>query len=93
MVAEAKYRNYELVYCEMLYSPRWQGDRYSVLGVEPVLNRIDKTGFLVRKSVFPGFPDKPDRDVSCAADGLLIERLVKAGVRHGKVKDILAVHN
>jgi GT2 family glycosyltransferase len=91
MLDAAYERDLELVYCEMLYNPRWPGDKYGLLGVEPKLNRIDKTGFLIRHDKFYGFPDKGVG--YCAADGLLIERLVAEGIKHGRVDSCLAVHN
>lgn len=88
MLKAADLNNWDLVYCEMLHS--FRGSKYAVLGTEARLNRIDKTGFLVKRELFPGFPDKTGGD--CAADGLLIERLVRSGIRHGKVDSCLVVH-
>jgi hypothetical protein len=90
MVQAAESRDLQLVYCDMLFDGRRMGGRYGVLNVQPQLNHIDKTGFLVRRDVFDGFHEK---DASPAADGYFIEEMLRRGIRHGKVQDVLAVHN
>jgi glycosyltransferase involved in cell wall biosynthesis len=90
LVAKADALDWELIYCEMLYNPRSPLDIHRVLGVQPKLNHIDKTGFLVRREVFTGFEAK---DRTPAADGEMIEELVRRGVSHGKHHGTLAVHN
>jgi glycosyltransferase involved in cell wall biosynthesis len=93
MLKAAHERELDLAYCEMLYSPRWPGDKYRLLGVEPRLNKIDKTGWLIRRSKFYGFPDKGEGQY-CAADGMLIERLVAdPSIKHGFVDSCLVVHS
>ena len=79
----------DLVYCDIFYDKRLNGIGYSVLNVAPHIGQIDKTGFIVRRSAFHGFPPHP----SDFRDGALIEDLVARGVRHGKVNDIMAVHS
>jgi hypothetical protein len=90
MVQEAESRDLQLVYCDMLFDGRRMGGKYGVLNVQPQLNHIDKTGFLVRRDVFDGFKEK---DSSSAADGYFIEEMLSRGIRHGKLSDVLAVHN
>jgi glycosyltransferase involved in cell wall biosynthesis len=92
LLAAAANNNWQLVYCDMLYDRRISG-RYSKLEVEPHENAIDKTGFLVHRDVWIGFPDKPHVPQASACDGMMAAELVKRGVRHGKVSEILAVHN
>lgn len=80
------------VYCDMIYDPRLKGD-YSVVDVRPVVNNVDKGGFLVRRDLFlevGGFPDK-ENGVVC--DGLFVEELVRRGVRGVKAAGVLWVHN
>jgi hypothetical protein len=92
MLKAAREQNLDLVYADQLYNGRWEAEPYHLMGVEPRLNKIDKTGFLLRRSKFYGFPDKTDGG-PCAADGLLIDRLVNSGIRHGYAPGILSVHN
>jgi hypothetical protein len=92
MVAEAEAKELQLVYCEMVYNPRLDGQKYHLLNVRAQLNWIDKTGFLVRRDVFAmnGFKAK---DITPAADGYFIDDIVRQGIRHGRYDGILAVHN
>ena len=83
---------WQLVYCDMVYDRRI-GGRYSVLNVEPRLDHIDKTGFLLNRGWWIGFPDKPSRPGPCAADGMMIDRIMATRIRHGKVPEVLVVHN
>ena len=93
MLAKARTHSLKLVYCEMLYDRRI-GGIYSPLDVQPVPCRIDKTGFMLRRDVWIGFPNKPtEGPASSICDGLMIHDLVTRGVRHAKVEEILCVHN
>ena len=83
-------RSADLIYCNMvwdghIYGP---GDECIALVTAPIIGKIDKTCFLIRRSVFPGFPPF-DRDPRCA-DGQMIEQVVCAGVSVKKV-DIFGV--
>ncbi len=82
---------WDLVYCNMLYDARFNGNCYAPVNVQPRINSIDKTGFILARKWFDGFPGKSDGP--CKADGELIESLLARGIRHGKVNDILMVHN
>jgi len=103
MLCEAERKGWELVYCDMLRNDDSidgrkitgaQGDYYFKWDVAPHVGGIDKTGFLVRRDRFTGFPKKnTDVPGPCAADGELVAALVKCGVRHGKAAGILVVHN
>jgi glycosyltransferase involved in cell wall biosynthesis len=79
----------DLTYCDMVYDPRG-GTEYRAVTVEPVMNLIDKGGFLIRRKKFQPFPWQ---ESLIYADGMLIERLVAEGVSHKKVPGILWVHN
>jgi glycosyltransferase involved in cell wall biosynthesis len=92
MLKAAWEQSLEMVFCEMVYNGRWPSESYHLMGTAPCLNHIDKTGFLIRRDKFYGFPDKGEGGY-CAADGLLIDRLVREGIKHNKVHGILAVHN
>jgi hypothetical protein len=92
MLKAAREQNLDLVYADQIYNGRWESEPYHLMGVQAKLNSIDKTGFLLKRSLFLGFPDKGDGG-SCAADGLLIDRLVNQGIRHGYAPGILSVHN
>ena len=92
MLDYAEKRGLDFVYCDCLYDPRRTG-KYDVMYVEPRVCSIDKTCLLVKRKVFTGFPGKPPRNESSAADGLLAESLVARGLRHGKAPGILVVHN
>ncbi len=92
MLAAEERNQWDLVYCNMLYDARFNGQYYAPVNVQPIVNSIDKTGFILRRSWFEGFPGKV-KDGPCKADGELIESLLKRGIRHGKVPDVLVVHN
>ena len=91
LLKAARNNNLDLAYCNMIIDPRYFG-MYWMLDVVAQLNCIDKTGFILRKSKFTRFPGAlSTRFVD--TDGRLISELVRQGIRHGKVKDILVVHN
>lgn len=92
MLEAAERNNWDLVYCNMVYDARYNGSHYSVVNVLPKVNCIDKTGFILKRSWFEGFPGKV-KSGPCKADGELIESLVARGIRHGKVPDVMVVHN
>lgn len=54
-------------------------------------SKIDKTSFILRREQFRGFPDKHDRYE--LADGMMIERLVKAKVSRRRLAEVLVFHN
>ncbi len=83
----------DLIYCDMA----WGGPAlpYRILDVQPRCCEIDKTGFLVRREWFQkvgGF-GQANEALPSVADGELVEKLVAAGARHGKVAELLATHN
>ena len=92
LLKAAREFDFQLVFCDMLYDRRI-GGRYSVLDVQPVSCAIDKTGFLIRRDVWIGFPTKPTELRSSCADGEMIAEVVRRGARHGKVQECLVVHN
>jgi hypothetical protein len=63
--------------------------------VKPALGYIDKTCYIVKREVFEsigGFPPGEDGD-DWAADWWLVEKLIALGVSHGKLTQLLVVHN
>jgi glycosyltransferase involved in cell wall biosynthesis len=80
----------DLIYCNCIYNGN--GCHYAPMEVEPVCGRIDKGGFLVRRSKFPEFTDGTPGTIR-AADGWMIERLVRSGIQHHKVPGYLWIHN
>lgn len=92
MLARARESRLDLVYCDMLYDRRI-GGKYSVLNVQPVSCAIDKTGFMIARTSWIGFPTKPTELRSSCADGEMIAEVVARGARHGKVEEVLVVHN
>jgi len=92
-LARARLNNWSLVWPEMLYDPRLHG-RYEKLDARACVGGIDKTGFLIRRDAWIGFPSKPtDYSRSSCADGEMIAELVGRGVAHGKIDEIMVVHN
>lgn len=79
----------DLVYCDMVYDPRMSRE-YKTIKVHPIEGKIDKGGFLVRRSKFRPFPWELSVQT---ADGLLIERLIEDGLSHAKAPGVLWVHN
>jgi hypothetical protein len=88
-------RSEDLVYCDCVYDPR-STDRmhpvthYRVVAVVPKLGIMDKGGFIVRRNRWNGFPWQEN---VTGADGLAIEKLLKARISQFKVAGVLWVHN
>jgi len=92
MMDAARANDWELVYCDMLYDERSLYGAYSVFPVDPWPCSIDKTCFILKRERFIPFPGKVPGGAS-ASDGLLVQQLVKDGIRHGKAPGVLVVHN
>ena len=90
MLALARAQDLGLVYCEMVYDRRGHGT-YRVLSTYPCYGRIDKTGFMIRRDAWIGFIGKCERPDD--SDGVMIDELMRRGVKYGKVEEILVVHN
>ena len=93
LIEAGEKNGWDLVFCDTVYDRRAFGDHYDVLRTEPCVGKIDKTGFILRRSRFTGFPGKVSVPGPCCADGFLIEALVAAGCPLGKVCSVLVVHN
>ena len=88
MLRAAEANQWDLVYCDFVAG--------SALGhwtmqSSPRLCCIDKTCFILKREWFRGFPATAENYPQ--ADGLMIEDLVKRGIRHGRVPEVLCVHN
>lgn len=93
LLAAAQKHKWKFIYCDMVYDRRLRG-KYAELDVGPWRGAIDKTGFLLHRSAWIGFPHKPtDRVRASTCDGDMAYELTMRGVNHGKVHEILVVHN
>lgn len=103
MLRAAMEKSWDLVYCDALFDPRgpsigdhpvsgiWQGRHFILRGL-PIMNHIDKGGFIVRRSLFSsigGFPGKTG--LRCAADGCFVETAA-AQCAHGRVPEVMWFH-
>ncbi len=87
---DAAIRNaWDLVYCDLVAGG---AGGHWLLEAHPRLCQIDKTNFILRRTCFTGFHNSHG-DAYPQADGAMIEQLVRDGVTHGRVSQILAVHN
>lgn len=91
----AEQTNADMVYCDMLYDPRYNRFCYDVMTTAPALYFIDKTGFIVKKEwlekvPFPGKAPVPSRTPS---DGLFIDEIVRQGAKCEKAPGVMIVHN
>lgn len=82
--------NLEFVYCDIVIG-RPDIAHYA-LNVTPVGCSIDKCCFIFKREWMP--PEWPGKRVSYGvADGDLVNHLVNSGIRHGKLPQLLCVHN
>lgn len=91
MLKAATENNWDLVYCNRGDDPRHCGGNYAVVVQYPQLGYIDKTGFIIRRTWFTGFPGICPG--WCSADWLLIEDVIKRGISHGHIDQLLLFHN
>ena len=94
LLRHAKRFKLDLVYCDMIYDDRVFGS-YEVMRVQPMIDHIDKGGFLIKRERFRGFeaPTRENKDIPSFADGQMIEDLRKRGISYGKICEVLWVHN
>lgn len=89
MLAHAEQHDLDLVYSNIVMGgPK----EHQPMICHPKPCCIDKTNFLLKRAWFNGFERKTGDDYPCA-DGLMIESLVKRGIRHGGLEQMLVVHN
>ena len=90
MLKKADSDDLQFVYCNVVLGT--PTGTYYALDCQPWACAIDKTNFLVKREWFPSeWPGKVE--VYGMADGVLVNELVAKGIRHGKVNEILVVHN
>ncbi len=92
--AERMIRAAEATHCDLLYSDfihETPSHKYIAMESESRVYKIDKTSFILRRESFIGFPDKKTHYE--IADGLMIERLVAAGITRKHVPEVLCAHN
>lgn len=89
MTKEMTGRGLDLGYCDFVYDPRLSG-KYETHTVIAKFGKIDKGGFVLKKNNFIPFPDK---HCTSSSDGLLIEQLVSRGITHGRIDQVLFIHN
>ena len=92
--AERMLRAAEICHCDLVYSDFVLGTperKYVTMESQPRQTKIDKTSFILRRSLFTGFPDKAVRYEQ--ADGMMVERLVLSGTSRRRVAECLVFHN
>ena len=95
MYAAAMYTPADFVMCHMVYDDRCGHGRYTAIPQKPERFWCDKTGFIIRKDKFPGFPNvklSGSRE-AMSADGEMAELLVAQGVNWKVIPDVLVVHS
>lgn len=80
--------HWELVYCDIVMG---NSREHHLLEAVPRVCQIDKTSFMLKRPWFTGFSHEPVDYPK--ADGLMIEDLVARGISHGRVPEVLVVHN
>lgn len=88
LIALGEEQNLGFVYCDLVWG---RNGVHTMLDCYPQKCSIDKTNFIIRRKYMTEFPDKIEGYEQ--ADGAFIEQLVKTNLRHGKVPQLLAVHN
>jgi len=78
-----------LIYSDCVFDGH--GRIYAHWDAKPELGCIDKGGFLIKASVFPGFNAVPQGE--CGADGWMIDQVVAAGASLKKIAGMPWVHN
>lgn len=88
MLKAARDNDWDMVYCDIVMGG---AQCHRVLGAKPSRCNIDKTNFMVRRDWFDAFDSKlTDYQQS---DGIFVEKLVGRGIRHGRLAEVLCVHN
>ena len=83
----------DVVFCDMVMR-KYLVQRRSLVNTLPKAGHIDKTGFMVRRSKWIGFPHKNQQHAGpSGADGMAVESMVRLGYKVDKVHIPLVVHN
>ena len=89
MMRKREEASYEFLYCDIILG---RFDRvYAPRSCTPASCNIDKSNFLMRREWFTGFDKKWENYE--LADGLMVDDLVRRGIKCGKVDECLCVHN
>ena len=90
MLQYADAHNLEFVFCDFVQGRPDMNYHYFFARPEGCL--IDKTCFMVKREWFPAeWPSKVE--LYGVADGVLVNELVAKGIRHGRLAEVLCVHN
>ena len=90
LLQAAETNAWQFVYCDLVHG-RPDIAHYA-LNCQPHACAIDKTNSLVLREWWQPYPNQFDGQYG-VADGLLVNELVARGIRHGKVPQLLVVHN
>jgi hypothetical protein len=93
MIRAAEENDWDLVYSDCIYDPRWLGV-YSVMEAYPKCGMVDKGGFIVRQSLFlemGGWPKIEGGLCHPGSDGLFVEAAA-ARCKHGRVAEPMWFH-
>jgi glycosyltransferase involved in cell wall biosynthesis len=90
MLAHAEANNLEFVYSNIIIG-RPDIAHYT-LDCQPWACAIDKTCYMFKREWFQPFPDQFIGQYG-VSDGLLVNALTARGIRHGKLPQVLVVHN
>lgn len=95
MLGAAVMNNWDLALCEKsVCGPEPCGaDRYMVLNLGNERFPGYKPSFLIRKSKFDGWLNKPVVPACSGTDRTTLQYLVRSGIRWGAVRDVFYVHN
>lgn len=100
MMRLAKENDLEFVFSDMLLD-RPAGpyldppvQTQNVLVTKMLFCCLDKTGFMIKREKWIGWPTKPeDTFRGSAADGEMVDIVRRNGIRFGKLNEVLCVHN
>lgn len=90
MLGYSEKNNLDLVYCDFVQGRQDLLHRF--FSSEARGGMIDKTNFIYKREWFQTFPEQFTGNYG-VADGVLINALVARRIRHGKLPQVLVVHN
>jgi len=90
MLEKADSEKLEFVYCNFVHGR--PDIMHYPFDAQPWGCAIDKTCFMLRREWFIPFPEQFTGNYG-VADGVLVNALVAKGIRHGKLPQLLVVHN
>jgi len=90
LLAKAKQDDLEFVYCDFVHGR--PDIMHYAFNAQPRGCAIDKCCFMLKREWYMGWPEQLTGNYG-VADGCLVNALVAKGIRHGKLSQILNVHN